>query len=90
MFDEETLKADLQRELQALRDTGQEVWLQASLGESQVRTELHRLEHRFQVAQEVIAHLGEQSKAAKDESVATVRRLISELEQGYARIQRGI
>jgi hypothetical protein len=84
MLDAEVLKANLQRELDILEETGQELWLQAALAESEVRTELHRLDQRFRVARAEVTRLGTQSSELREEIRKRLPRQIEELRQGYA------
>ena len=73
-----------------MRDTGQELWLQAALMGAEVRSELHRLDERFQHIQQEIAKLRAQSGVSLDAVVNRLRVVLDELRNAYARLQREI
>jgi predicted nucleic acid-binding Zn-ribbon protein len=89
-MDKETcknIKETLQRELESLRQTSEELKLQATLARADIRTELQRLETRRALAQEEIARLSDHTKAAAREIEQRTRTLIEEIKSGYERIR---
>ena len=87
MIDSEKLKTTLQRDLEALRATREELRLQASLARADLRSELERLEQKFALAQEQIGRIGAHSMAALQEIENSVRTIFSELRSGYERLR---
>ena len=88
MLNVELTETALQRELDLLEETGQELWLHAAHADSEVRSELHHLDQRFRVARAEIERLGAQRSETREEIVKQLRRVIEELRQGYAGIAR--
>jgi predicted nucleic acid-binding Zn-ribbon protein len=81
------IKETLEREVESLRATGEELRLQASLACADVRAEWNQIEMRLQLAREELARLSNQTHAAKSELEARVRSLIEEIKVGYERIR---
>ena len=87
MIDTDQLKTTLQRELESLQTTREELRLQASLACADVRAELDQLEHKFERAQEEIARISAHSKTAAKQIEDSVRSLFHELRTGYERVR---
>jgi predicted nucleic acid-binding Zn-ribbon protein len=82
------IKEALQRELESLQQTGEELKLQATLARADLRTEWQRVETRLALAQEELARLTDHTKAATREIEQRTRTLIEEIKSGYERIRR--
>lgn len=90
MVELEALRATLEGELESLRDVGQELWLQAALMGAEVRSELHRLDERFQLVQQEIAKLRAQAGIDPEAIVNRLRVVLDELRNAYARLSREV
>jgi predicted nucleic acid-binding Zn-ribbon protein len=89
-MDTETLKnikGTLQGELDSLRQTGEELRLQATLARADLRAECQRLETRLHLAQEELGRLSDHTKAAATEIEVRTRALIEEIKSGYERVR---
>jgi hypothetical protein len=81
------LKAALRKDLDALRSLRDELRVQASLAKAEARTEWTRLESRFELLQEELGRVQNQSKGTMQEIEAKVGVLVEELKRGYDRIR---
>jgi hypothetical protein len=82
------LKNALQRELASLRESREDLRLQATLARADLRVEWDRLEMRYHLAQEEVARLSAHTKAAAHQIEQHARELIEEIKTGYDRIRR--
>ncbi len=80
-------KETLQRELESLRQTGEELKLQATLARADMRTEWQRIETRLALAQEEVTRISDHTKAAAREIEQRTRALFEEIKSGYERIR---
>jgi hypothetical protein len=90
MVDTKQLKATLQRELDSLVRTRDELRVQASLAKADARKEWDRLEAGLLRVQDEIKRMGEHSKDAVHEIATASRTLLEELKHGYERIKRDL
>jgi predicted nucleic acid-binding Zn-ribbon protein len=89
-MDKETyksIKEALQRELESLRQTGEELKLQATLARADLRADWQRLETRLALAQEEVTRLSDHTKSTAREIEQRTRALIEEIKSGYERIR---
>lgn len=82
------IKDTLQRELDSLCQTREELRLQATLARADLKADWQRLETRYHLLQEEVGRLGEHTKAAAHEIEQRARELIEEVKGGYERIRR--
>jgi predicted nucleic acid-binding Zn-ribbon protein len=82
------IKDTLQRELDSLCQTREELRLQATLARADMKADWQRLETRYHLVQEEVARLSEHTKAAAHEIEQRARELIEEVKAGYERIRR--
>jgi hypothetical protein len=81
------MKETLQRELESLNQTREELRLQASLARADAQKEWAHLEKQFHLAQEELARLGAHAKSATHEAGERARGMLDELKAGYERIR---
>jgi len=86
--DTSRLKDKLQRELERLARTRDELRVQAQLAKAETRTELGKLESTWQQVQEELRRFGDQARGPAAELGGAVRSLLDELAEGYGRIKR--
>jgi chromosome segregation ATPase len=86
-FDFEQVKATLQRELNSLRQTGQELRVQANLARADLRDEYERLERQLHSAQNELDRVGGHAKSSVQEVETAVRSLFSEVKLGFERLR---
>lgn len=87
-FDSTKLKAALQHELDLLKQTGEELRVQATLARAELKTEWERLEKRLHVAQEEINRVGEHAKGPLHEIERASRAILDEVKQAFERIRK--
>lgn len=87
-FDTTKLKATLQRELDLLKETGEELRVQAALARAELKTEWERLEKRLHVAQEEINRVGEHAKGPLQDIEKGARALLDEIKQAFERLRK--
>ena len=87
MLDLEKLQANLQRELDSLRQTRDELHLQLSLAKADARSEWNELEARMRLAQEEVARVSAHAKTALQQIEDGSRKLIQELKLGYEHLR---
>jgi uncharacterized spore protein YtfJ len=87
-MDTQKLKDMLQRELDRLGKTRDELRLQAQLARAETRSELGRLENTWQQVQDELRRLGDSARAPAAELGGALRALVDELAEGYGRIKR--
>jgi hypothetical protein len=90
MVDAKQLKATLQRELDSLVRTRDELRVQASLATAGARKEWDRLETGLLRVQDEIKRMGEHSKDAVHEVATASRTLLEELKHGFDRIKHDL
>ena len=90
MVDTKHLKVTLQRELDSLVRTRDELRVQASLARADAHKEWDRLEAGLLRVQDEIKRMGEHSKDAAHEVAIASRTLLEELKHGYERIKRDV
>ena len=94
MVDTKQLKATLQRELDSLVRTRDELRVQASLAKADARKEWDRLEARLLRLQNEVKRAGEHSKDAAHDAAhdiaAASRTLLEELKHDYERIKHDL
>jgi hypothetical protein len=78
------LKATLQRELDLLARTRDELLVQLSLAKAEAKDEWSLLEERWNLVQDELKRTGAQSQGTIKESVRT---LLDDLKSGYERIR---
>jgi uncharacterized spore protein YtfJ len=87
-MDTQKLKEMLQRELDRLAKTRDELRVQAQLARAETRTEMGRLENTWQQVQDELRRFGEQARVPASELGGALRALVDELAEGYGRIKR--
>lgn len=90
MVDTKQLKATLQRELDSLVRTRDELRVQASLVKADARKEWDRLEARLLRLQHEVKRAGEHSKDAVHDIAAASQTLLEELKHDYERIKQDL
>jgi len=86
-FDVNELKATLQRELDSLRQTGQECRVHAALARADMKSEYDRLELLLQRIQADVSRMGEHMKAPLNDIEVAARKLFDEAEHGFKRLR---
>ena len=87
MLDLESIQATLQRELDSLRQTRDELHLQLTLAKADARSEWNELETRLRLAQEEVTRVSAHAKAALQQIEDGSRKLIQELKLGYEQLR---
>jgi septation ring formation regulator EzrA len=87
-FDVTEVKATLQRELNSLRQTAQELRVQAALARGDAKTECDRLESTLHRVHEDIQRMGEHVKTPLQDMETNARSLLKEVKQGFERLRR--
>lgn len=87
-IDIEAMKATMQRELNSLRQTGQELRVQVKLARADLRDDCDRLEKKLHGIQEEIDRFGAHAKGPALEIEKAARRLLDEVKSGYERLRR--
>lgn len=88
MVDVKQLKATMQRELDSLVRTRDELRVQAHLAKADARKEWDRLEGGLRRLQGELQRLAEHSKDAAHDIGTTSQALVDDLKQGFERIKR--
>ncbi|MET0387396.1 MAG: hypothetical protein ABW321_15615 [Polyangiales bacterium] len=84
------LKAALQRDVDALRQTSQELRVQAHLARADLKVECDRLELLLRRVQEDVARMGEHVKTPLHDMEAALRKLIDEIGHGFSRVRAAL
>jgi len=87
-FDTTKLKASLQRDLDLLKQTGEELRVQATLARAELKNEWERLEKRLHQAQEEINRVSEHAKGPLHEIERASRSLLDEIKQAFDRLRK--
>jgi hypothetical protein len=90
MVDTNQLKATLQREVDSLIRTRDELRVQASLAKADARKEWDRLESNLLRLQDEVKLVGDHSKGAVHDIATASRTLLDELKHGYERIKHDL
>jgi uncharacterized spore protein YtfJ len=88
MFEPDDLKAAVQKQLDKLARTRDELRVQAQLGKSEARGELNRLEAVWQRVQDELRRVGDQSQGSVQDLGNAAAALLDELRYGYERVKR--
>ena len=88
MVDTKQIKATLQRELDSLVRTRDELRVQANLAKADARKEWDRLDAGLLRLQDELKLVGEHSKDAVHDIATASRTLLDELKHGYERFKR--
>ena len=89
MTDAKTLKAKLQRDLDALRALREQLDLRDTLARAEGRGSVARLEQELALAQQEIDRIGEQSSHAFRDIEQASRARLDRIRDEYDRIRRG-
>lgn len=82
------IKAALQRELDGLQPTVEELRLKASLARADLKSELDALETKLRRAHEDVRRMGEHVKGPLHELESAVRTLLTEAKTGLERLRK--
>jgi uncharacterized spore protein YtfJ len=88
MFEPDDLKLAVQKQLDRLAKTRDELRVQAQLGKSETRGELNRLEAVWQRVQDELRRVGDQSQGSVQDLGNAAGILLDELKNGYERVKR--
>ena len=87
MENAENIKATLQRELDSLKRTRDELKVQLHLAAADAKDEFDKLETKWAYVETELNRIGAQAKQPLDEMAQGARGLADELKKGYARIR---
>jgi hypothetical protein len=87
MSEADKVKATIQRELDTLRATRDELRLQLHLAAADARDEFNKLEGKLVSLEGELGRLGEQTKQPLSELSHAARDLTDEIKKGFARVR---